>query len=183
MEVLPCLEQLAPRITSSIGTAAYRNRYNNLIKACFKTSNYSDTRTPGAGIANVARIAGAHLHPNKYKSGAGLQIQSSLAVFSAFALTLIATSLILYRIITVSRHTTVLKRGQSTYRKIIDLIIQSSATYSAVLLIWAISWVIAPSSTGTSGSVSTKFYAKFLEDLSFFSAVCPKRTFLPLFDF
>ncbi|KJA23653.1 hypothetical protein HYPSUDRAFT_201099 [Hypholoma sublateritium FD-334 SS-4] len=114
----------------------------------------------GAGIANIARISIDHLNPVIYESGAGLQIQTSIAIFSAFALTLIATSLILYRIIATTRQTSVLKRTQNTYREIVDLVVQSSAVYSVVLLVWAISWVISPPSTATKICVSSLLYVR-----------------------
>lgn len=120
------------------------------------------------------KIAADHSNPSIYRSGTGLKTQTTLAIFSAFALTLITTLLILYRIITVTRQTNLPKRGQNTYKNIVDMIIQSSALYSAVLLVWAISWVITPTPTVKSDlqrQISFNYLTNFAEELSFLVAV------------
>ena len=114
------------------------------------------------------------MDPSKYRSGAALQIQTTLAIFSAFVLTLITTLLILYRIIVVTRRTNLPKQRRNTYQDIVDMIIQSSALYSVVLLIWAISWVITPSPAllGPPRQIPLNDMSKFMEEISFLAAVC-----------
>ncbi|KJA17392.1 hypothetical protein HYPSUDRAFT_218907 [Hypholoma sublateritium FD-334 SS-4] len=120
-------------------------------------------------MANVVKIAADHSNPSIYRAGTGLKTQTSLGIFSAFALTLITTLLILYRIITVTRRTNLPKRRQNTYTDIVDMIVQSSALYSIVLLIWAISWVITPTPTIRS-EISFNYLAKFSEELAYIAA-------------
>ena len=98
-------------------------------------------------------------------------ILTSLGICSAFMLTLIATLLISYRIVTASRETAALNHARNIYRDIVDLVIQSSSVYSAILVVWAIVWIIAPPSTGTSGSIYAGFAVGLLGNLSFFAAV------------
>ncbi len=98
---------------------------------------------------------------------------SSLGICSAFTLTVIATLLISYRIVTASWKTAALNRTRNIYREIVDLVVQSSSVYSAILVIWAIVWIIAPPSTGTSGSIYVSFAVGLLGDLTFFAAVSP----------
>lgn len=115
----------------------------------------------GTGIANIAKISAARLNPRIYTSGTGLRVQTSLAIFTAFAQTLVTTALILYRIVAVSRRTKLLKRTHSTYRDIVDLVVQSSAVYSVVLLIWAISWA----------STVSDALRHYIEEICFVAAV------------
>ncbi len=97
-------------------------------------------------------------------------IVTSLALYSAITLTVIATLLISYRIVTSSRKTA-LKHTRNIYREIVELVVQSSFGYSAILVVWAIVSLIAPPSTGTSGSIYAGFTVGLLKDLSFFAAV------------
>ena len=130
----------------------------------------------GASIANVVKISTAHFNPILFSSGHTLQIQTTLALFSAFALTLITTFLILYRLIKVTRKTNLPNRTQSTCKNIIDMIVQSSALYSMVLVIWAIAWAIRPASTlsGSLRQIPFNYLGKFIEEISFVVAVrCP----------
>lgn len=119
------------------------------------------------------KIFSDHMNPSIYRSGTGLQIQTSLAIFSAFALTLITTVLILYRIITVTRQTNLPRRTQNTYNGIVDMIVQSSAAYSVILLIWAISWAITPASTisGSLSQIPFDYLSKFIEEICLLVAV------------
>ncbi len=48
----------------------------------------------GTGIANIVKISIARFNPNIYASGNDLRIQTTLALFSSFAQTLVTTSLI-----------------------------------------------------------------------------------------
>ncbi len=69
------------------------------------------------------KISIARLNPNIYAAGSDLRIQTTLAIFSACAQTLVTTSLILYRILSVTRETKpVLGRAHSarTYKAVID---------------------------------------------------------------
>lgn len=111
------------------------------------------------------------LNPEIYTSGTGLQIQTILGIFSAFAQTLLSTSLILYRIITITRRTNMPKQTYNTYKNIVDLVVQSSAVYSVVLLIWAISWVITPASTDGLRRIPAANLTKFIEEITFIVAV------------
>ena len=138
-----------------------------------RISKGPDVDYQGAGIANIAKITRDHLNPNLYESGSGLQIQTSLALFSTFTLTLIVTSLIVYRLITVAQRTDLQKRTKYNCRMILDLIIQSSAVYMVALIIWGISWIVSPLSINSSGAISPGFLVKFVEELSFISAVRP----------
>ncbi|KJA23654.1 hypothetical protein HYPSUDRAFT_201100 [Hypholoma sublateritium FD-334 SS-4] len=89
----------------------------------------------GVGITNIVKIAADHSNEGV------LLIKTSLAIISACALTVLTTTLILYRIIMVSRHTSLTQRTQNNCKAIVDMVVQSSAVYSAVLLIWVISHV------------------------------------------
>ncbi len=95
-------------------------------------------------------------------------MQTTLAIFSTFTLTLITTVMILYRIVTVTRQVNFPRRAQHTYRDIIDLIVQSSALYSVTLLIWAITWAIGPVITISSlpRQIPFAYMAKFIEEMS-----------------
>ncbi len=109
-----------------------------------------------------------------YLSSQALQTQSTLAIFSGFTLTLLTTSLILYRIITISRRANLSKQTQNTFKNIADMIIQSSALYSIALLIWAISWVITPASSTLSGSlrqIPSSYLSEFIGEICFLVAV------------
>ncbi len=59
-------------------------------------SNYFDMHATGGSISNFVKISADHLNPAIYRSGTGLQIQTSLAIFSSLAVTLITSLLILY---------------------------------------------------------------------------------------
>ncbi|KJA17391.1 hypothetical protein HYPSUDRAFT_206219 [Hypholoma sublateritium FD-334 SS-4] len=120
-------------------------------------------------MANVVKIVADHSNPNIYRSGTALQTQTCLAIFSAFTLTLITTFLISYRIITVTQQTNLPKRSRNTYTGIVDIIAQSSALYSVVLLIWAITWVVTPKSD-LRDQISFNYIAMFSEELAFLAA-------------
>ncbi|KJA18767.1 hypothetical protein HYPSUDRAFT_917065 [Hypholoma sublateritium FD-334 SS-4] len=94
-------------------------------------------------------------------------------MFCAFTVTLITTSLILYRIIIVTRERNLPKRTRNTYKDIVDMIVQSSALYSVVLLILAISWTITPASTlsGSLRQIPFNYLTKFIEEICFIVGV------------
>ena len=124
-------------------------------------------------MANIVTISTNYSNPSKYLSGRPVQIQTTVAIFSAFILTLITTFLILYRIINVTRRTNLPKRTQNTYKHIVDLIIQSSALYSMVLLVWAITWAVAPAFTLSSSPqrIPFSYLSKFIEEICFIVGV------------
>ncbi len=94
-----------------------------------------------------------------------------LAIFSTFTLTLMTTSLISYRIITVSREVTVLKRTRNIYKEIVDLVMQSSAVYSANIAFVGHFVGHFPTHWDFSNQFLPVFTLDFLTDLSFFAAV------------
>ncbi len=51
---------------------------------------------------------------------------------------------------------------------IVDMIVQSSALYSVVLLIWAISWAITPAMplTGSLRQIPVNYLSRFIEEIS-----------------
>ena len=109
-----------------------------------------------------------------YLSSQALQTQTTLAIFSGFTLTLLTTSLILYRIITMTRQANLSKQTQNTFKNVADMIIQSSALYSIALLIWAISWAITPASSTLSGSlrqIPSDYVSEFIGEICFLVAV------------
>lgn len=63
------------------------------------------------------------------------------------------------------------KQTYNTYKNIVDLVVQSSAVYSVVLLIWAISWVITPASTDGLRRIPAANLTKFIEEITFIVAV------------
>ena len=136
-------------------------------------SKYLDIHGTGASIANIVKISEDHLNPAIYRSGTALQIQTTMAIFSAFTLTLITTLLILYRIIAMTRRTNLPRQMRNTYKDIIDMIIQSAALYCVVLLIWAVSWAITPASTlsGSVRQIPFDYLSKIIEEVCFLVAV------------
>ncbi len=127
----------------------------------------------GATIANVIKISRNYSHSNTYLVSQALQIQTTLGMFSALTLTLFTTSLILYRIIAVTRRANLPERAQNTYQKIVDVMMQSSALYSAVLLVWAISWAITPASTlsGSLRQIPLTYLSEFIGEICFIVGV------------
>ena len=128
----------------------------------------------GASIANVIKISINYSNSNTYLLSQALQIQTTLGMFSALTLTLFTTSLILYRIIAVTRRANLPKRTQNTYQKVVDVMVQSSALYSVVLLVWAISWAITPASSTLSGSlrqIPSDYVSEFIGEICFLVAV------------
>ena len=103
-------------------------------------------------------------------------MQTILGIFSTFAQTLTTAILILYRIATITRNNNLPKQTYNTYKSIIDLVMQSSAIYSLVSLIWAISWVIAPESTGALRHNTASGLTKFIEEVAFIVAVRHSKT-------
>ena len=127
-------------------------------------------------MANVVKISIGRLNPVTYTSGKGLKMQTILGIFATFAQTLTTAILILYRIVTITRNNNLPKQTYNTYKSIIDLVMQSSAIYSLVSLIWAISWVIAPESTGALRHNTASELTKFIEEVAFIVAVRHSKT-------
>ena len=127
----------------------------------------------GASIANVIKISINYSNSNTYLLSQALQIQTTLGMFSALTLTLFTTSLILYRIIAVTRRANLPKRTQNTYQKVVDVMVQSSALYSVVLLVWAISWAITPASTlsGSLRQIPLGYLSEFIGEICFIVGV------------
>ena len=171
MEMLPCLEWIYSSHTFSVTVTSSRDwsdiisclLYHRILKFLI-----------GVGIANVVKISIDRFNSVKYFAGHSLWMQTSLALFSTFALTMITTSLIVYRIYTISRHNNFPSRTQTTFKGIVDLIVQSSAVYSMILLLYAISWTITESSSATPTVLQhlpQNYLLRFTEQLSFIFAV------------
>ncbi|KJA17418.1 hypothetical protein HYPSUDRAFT_218932 [Hypholoma sublateritium FD-334 SS-4] len=130
----------------------------------------------GVGIANIVKISVDRFNSIKYFSGHSLWTQTSLALFSTFALTMITTSLIVYRIYNVARYNNLPNRTKTTFKGIVDFIVQSSAVYSVVLLLYAISWTITESSSAapTIQQIPQNYLLRFTEQVSFiFAGMAP----------
>ncbi len=124
------------------------------------------------------KIAIGRLNPAIYTSGKNLEIQTIIGIFATFSQTLTTAILILYRIVTITRNNNFPRQTYNTYKSIIDLVMQSSAVYSLVSLIWAISLAIAPESTGALRLRHNTAIGltKFIEEAAFIVAVCQSKT-------
>jgi len=76
------------------------------------------------------------IHPLNLTSEARHKFARFAAVYFSLSLasTVISTFLIVYRIITISRETNFASQG--SYRKVIEIIIESAALYSLILIIY-----------------------------------------------
>jgi len=76
------------------------------------------------------------VHPSSLSIAAINKFRKFTAVYFSLSLasTVISTFLIVYRIITIARETDFY--SQSSYRKIIEIVVESAALYSLILIIY-----------------------------------------------
>lgn len=135
---------------------------------------YIDVHYTGSTVATITKISIDHLNPSIYYLGGSVKLQTTLGIFCSLLVTSITTTLILYRIITVTRHTNPPRRDKNIYKEITDMIIQSSVLYSVVLIIWAISWTMTPAMPliGSLHQIPINYVSRFIEEIYFTVGVC-----------
>lgn len=121
----------------------------------------------------ILEISIYYSNPSKFAGTVVREILDGVGLFTTSALTLVTTVLIVYRIHSVSQPD-ILKSRRTSYKKIIDLLIQSAAAYSLVAFIYAISSIIPAASTfpSTVGEIPNVYLHAFMYQIFMITAVC-----------
>ncbi len=137
------------------------------------TSRRSHPKTHFQGFCISSTIT-ISVHKLNYENPTrNLTIQIGIAIFTSAALTLVTTLLIAYRVYSLSRRSVLTStRKKKPYKDIVEILIQSSAIYSTVSLVYGISWVITLSSTTSLGrEISEDYFRQCMQIFFFITAV------------